>query len=66
MLRGVLTSKSNVEVRVMSAIPINTVAESFIRLRAIRHLEKHYIVIFAAGIGNPVRHYGLHCGPARD
>ena len=53
MLRGVLTSKSNVEVRVMSAIPINTVAEPFIRLRAIRHLEKHYIVIFAAGIGNP-------------
>ena len=55
MLRGVLTSKSksNVEVRVMSAIPINTVAEPFIRLRAIHHLEKHYIVIFAAGIGNP-------------
>ncbi|MYF91485.1 MAG: UMP kinase, partial [Gemmatimonadetes bacterium] len=53
MLRGVLTSKSDVEVRVMSAIPINTVAEPFIRLRAIHHLEKHYIVIFAAGIGNP-------------
>ena len=53
MLRGVLTSKSNAEVRVMSAIPINTVAEPFIRLRAIHHLEKHYIVIFAAGIGNP-------------
>ena len=32
---------------------INTVAEPFIRLRAIHHLEKHYIVIFAAGIGNP-------------
>ena len=55
MLRGVLTSKSDgkVEVRVMSAIPINTVAEPFIRLRAIHHLEKKYIVIFAAGIGNP-------------
>ena len=53
MLRGVLTSKSDAEVRVMSAIPINTVAEPFIRLRAIHHLEKHYIVIFAAGIGNP-------------
>ena len=55
LLRGVLTSKSNsqVEVRVMSAIPINTVAEPFIRLRAIHHLEKKYIVIFAAGIGNP-------------
>ncbi|MCH2661890.1 UMP kinase [bacterium] len=55
MLRGVLTSKSDgkVDIRVMSAIPINTVAEPFIRLRAIHHLEKKYIVIFAAGIGNP-------------
>ena len=55
MLRGVLTSKahSKVEVRVMSAIPINHVAEPFIRLRAIHHLEKGYIVIFAAGTGNP-------------
>ena len=55
MLRGVLTSQSGgkVEVRVMSAIPINSVAEPFIRLRAIHHLEKRYIVLFAAGIGNP-------------
>jgi len=55
MLRGVLTAKSRsqTEVRVMSAIPINTVAEPFIRLRAIHHLEKKYIVIFAAGTGNP-------------
>ncbi len=55
MLRGVLTSKSGgtTEVRVMSAIPINHVAEPFIRLRAIHHLEKGYIVIFAAGTGNP-------------
>ena len=55
MLRGVLTSKSrgHVEVRVMSAIPINTVAEPFIRLRAIHHLEKGYIVIFGGGTGNP-------------
>ena len=55
MLRGVLTSKSlgQVEVRVMSAIPINTVAEPFIRLRAIHHLEKGYIVIFGGGTGNP-------------
>ncbi len=55
MLRGVLTSKSRgqVEVRVMSAIPINTVAEPFIRLRAIHHLEKRYIVIFGGGTGNP-------------
>lgn len=55
MLRGVLTTKAHgeVEVRVMSAIPLNTVAEPFIRLRSIHHLEKKYIVIFAAGIGNP-------------
>ena len=55
MLRGVLTSQSEgrVEVRVMSAIPINHVAEPFIRLRSIHHLEKGYIVIFAAGTGNP-------------
>ena len=55
MLRGVLTSKSDgrLEVRVMSAIPINHVAEPFIRLRSIHHLEKGYIVIFAAGTGNP-------------
>lgn len=55
MLRGVLTShsKGQAEVRVMSAIPVNTVAEPFIRLRAIHHLEKDYIVIFAGGTGNP-------------
>ncbi|MFP6590525.1 MAG: UMP kinase [Candidatus Latescibacterota bacterium] len=55
LLRGVLTSKSKgkVEVRVMTAIEINTVAEPFIRLRAIHHLEKGYIVIFAGGTGQP-------------
>ena len=37
----------------MSAIDIDTVAEPFIRLRAIHHLEKGYIVIFAGGIGQP-------------
>ncbi len=40
-------------VRVMSAIKINEVCEDFIRRRAIRHLEKGRIVIFAAGTGNP-------------
>jgi uridylate kinase len=40
-------------VRVMSALPINNVCEDFIRRRAIRHLEKGRIVIFAAGTGNP-------------
>jgi uridylate kinase len=53
MLRGVLNAKSGVEVRVMTAIPINAVAEPFIRLVARRHLDKGYIVIFAGGIGNP-------------
>ncbi len=53
MLRGVLTAKADVEVRVMTAIPINTVAEPYIRLRAMHHMEKGYLVIFAGGIGNP-------------
>jgi uridylate kinase len=39
--------------RVMSAIKINEVCEDYIRRRAIRHLEKGRIAIFAAGIGNP-------------
>jgi len=40
-------------VRVMSALKINQVCEDFKRRRAIRHLEKGRVVIFAAGIGNP-------------
>jgi len=39
--------------RVMSAVAMNQVAEPYIRRRAVRHLEKGRIVIFAAGIGNP-------------
>jgi uridylate kinase len=42
-----------VPARVMSAIRINEVCEDFIRRRAVRHLEKGRIVIFAAGTGNP-------------
>lgn len=53
MLRGVLRSHGNVDVRVMTAIPMDTVAEPFIRLRAIRHLEHGHIVVLAAGTGNP-------------
>jgi uridylate kinase len=53
MLRGVLEAKSKVDIRVMTAIPINTVAEPYIRLRAIRHLEHHCLIILAAGTGNP-------------
>lgn len=40
-------------VRVMSAIKINQVCEDYIRRRALRHLEKGRVVIFAAGTGNP-------------
>ncbi|MEZ5512975.1 MAG: UMP kinase [Steroidobacteraceae bacterium] len=39
--------------RVMSAIRINEVCEDYIRRRAVRHLEKERVVIFAAGTGNP-------------
>ena len=53
LLRGVLQSRGDVEVRVMTAIPINTIAEPYIRLRAIRHLENQIIVVLAAGTGNP-------------
>jgi uridylate kinase len=42
-----------VHARVMSAIRINEVCEDYIRRRAVRHLEKGRIVIFAAGTGNP-------------
>src|SRR5512147_1414756 len=45
--------KQGVYTRVMSAIEMNQVAEPFIRRRAIRHLEKNRIVIFAGGTGNP-------------
>jgi uridylate kinase len=43
----------NVHARVMSAIRINEVCEDYIRRRAVRHLEKDRLVIFAAGTGNP-------------
>ncbi len=45
--------KVEVQTRVMSAIDIPQLAEPFIRRRAIRHLEKERVVIFAAGTGNP-------------
>ena len=43
----------NVETRVQSAIPMSSVCEPFIRRRAMRHLEKGRVVIFAAGVGSP-------------
>src|ERR1700739_4332659 len=45
--------KQSVYTRVQSAIEMNQVAEPFIRRRAIRHLEKQRVVIFAGGTGNP-------------
>src|SRR3954467_10663196 len=45
--------KQGVYTRVMSAIEMNQVAEPFIRRRAMRHLEKGRVVIFAGGTGNP-------------
>lgn len=45
--------KQGVDTRVMSAIPMPTVCESYIRRRAVRHMEKGRVVIFAAGTGNP-------------
>ena len=45
--------KIAVDTRVLSAVDIPELAESFIRRRAVRHLEKGRIVIFAAGTGNP-------------
>jgi len=45
--------KQGVNTRVMSALEIRQVAEPYIRRRAVRHLEKGRIVIFAAGTGNP-------------
>jgi uridylate kinase len=45
--------KQDVQTRVQSAIAISEVAEPYIRRRAMRHLEKGRIVIFAAGTGNP-------------
>ena len=45
--------RAGVTTRVMSAISVREVCEDYIRRRAIRHLQKHRAVIFAAGTGNP-------------
>ena len=47
------TEKAGVATRVLSAIEMRAVAEPYIRRRAIRHLEKGRVVVFAAGTGNP-------------
>jgi uridylate kinase len=53
MLRGALTARTDTDVRVMTAVPIHSVAEPFIRLRAVHHLERGMIVLLAGGIGQP-------------
>ena len=45
--------KKEIHTRVMTAVEMNKIAEPFIRRRAIRHLEKNRVVIFAGGTGNP-------------
>ena len=45
--------KNKVPTRVLSAIPMQTICETFIKRRAIRHLEKGRVIILAAGTGNP-------------
>ncbi len=45
--------RMGVDTRVLSAIPMMTVCEPYIRRRAVRHMEKGRVVIFAAGTGNP-------------
>jgi uridylate kinase len=45
--------KAGADTRVLSALAVSEVAEPYIRRRAIRHLEKDRVVIFAAGTGNP-------------
>jgi uridylate kinase len=51
-LRGAL-ERAGVDTRVQTAIEMRAMAEPYIRLRAIRHLEKGRVVIFGAGTGNP-------------
>jgi uridylate kinase len=53
LLRGKLNSLSDDRVRVMTAIPINSIAEPYVRLRAINQINKGEIVIFACGNGQP-------------
>lgn len=54
LLRAALTAQApEYDVRLMSAIPIPSVAEPYIRLRAIHHLDKGALVVLVAGIGQP-------------
>jgi uridylate kinase len=53
MLRGALTARTETDVRIMTANPMQSVAEPFIRLRAISHLEQGRLLVLAGGIGQP-------------
>lgn len=53
MLRGALTGRTETDVRVLTAVPMQSVAEPFIRLRAVSHLDQGRIVVLAGGIGQP-------------
>ena len=48
-----ILEKKGINTRVQSAIPMQTISEPYIRRKAIRHMEKKRVVIFAAGTGNP-------------
>lgn len=53
IIRGALVSKGANDLRVMTSIPINTVAEPYIRLRAVHHLEKGKIIVLGGGTSQP-------------
>ncbi|HEY5427692.1 MAG TPA: UMP kinase [Solirubrobacteraceae bacterium] len=53
LLRGVLKHRGLDDVRLMTALPMPSMAEPFIRLRALSHLERDRLVLLAAGIGQP-------------
>jgi uridylate kinase len=48
-----IMEKMDISTRVQSSIPMTTISEPFIHRKAMRHMEKHRVVIFAAGIGSP-------------
>lgn len=53
LLRAALKANCDYDVRMMSAISMESIAEPFIRLRAVHHLEKGAIIVLAGGIGQP-------------
>ena len=53
LLRGVLKERGMEDVRLMTALPMPAMAEPFIRLRALRHLDRNRVVILGCGIGQP-------------